>query len=471
MKIIKNYLYNAGYQILAILLPLITTPYVSRVLGPQGVGDNAFTNSLVQYFVLLASIGIALYGNREIAYVRESSKNISKIFWEIQIVKTVATLLSLGMYIIFIYSYGRYTTYLWLQAINIVSVAFDISWLYMGIEDFKRTVIRNTLVKIISLILIFVFVNNSTDVGVYILILGLSTLFGNLTLWMRLKKVLVYIPLSTLKPLKHVLPTITLFMPQIATQVYLILNKTMLGMMVGTVASGYYNYSDNLVKMLLALATAMSTVMLPRISNEFSKGNLDKVCSLLYISFDYVSFISIPMAFGLAGIANNLIPIFYGKGYSPVISIMMIESIVIVLIGWSGTLGTQFLLPIKKVKAYTTSVMLGAVTNIIINFPLINIYGLKGAMIATVISEFVVTFYQIWYVKRIVEIKKLFKNTIKYFLSGIVMFFCVETCTYILHTGLVALFIQIVLGIVVYCTLILLLKPTIMLELKKIIKK
>ena len=150
MKIIKNYLYNAGYQLLAIIVPFITMPYVSRVLRPIGVGDSSYTNSIIQYFVLIASVGVGYYGNREIAYLRENKYEMSKAFWEIQIVKTVTTVISYILFVLFLSWYNQYNIYLWAQSLNIVAVAFDISWLYMGVENFKPTVVRNTIFKILS---------------------------------------------------------------------------------------------------------------------------------------------------------------------------------------------------------------------------------------------------------------------------------------------------------------------------------
>lgn len=455
MKVIKNYLYNASYQLLALLLPLITTPYVSRVLGPNGVGVNAYTNSIAQYFILIANLGIALYGNREIAYVRKNKEKLTQVFWEIQLLKIVTTLFSLLLFLFFLFVYSEYHVYLILQSINIFAVVFDISWLYMGIEDFKKTVLRNTLIKVVSIFLIFIFVKDKSDVGMYIFILAISTLVGNLTLWPFLRETLTSsVQISSLNPFRHLLPTLALFIPQIATQIYLVLNKTMLGIFQGPKFSGYYNYSDSLVKMVLALATALGTVMLPHIANAYSNKEFKKVNNLLYKSFDYVTAISVPMAFGLAGVAHTLVPLFYGKGYYPVGTAMTIEAVVIIMISWSGTIGTQFLLPINRIKAYTTSVLLGAFTNIILNLPFIYFWGLNGAMLSTVISEAAVTAYQVIYVKRIVSLNSLFRYTSKYIVAGIVMFLPIFWISLYLPATLLTLILEVLIGIVIYASFI-----------------
>ncbi|ASR40888.1 hypothetical protein BEN83_05040 [Ligilactobacillus agilis] len=225
MKLIRNYLYNAGYQMLALIIPFITAPYISRTLKPHGVGIYADTNAWIQWFVLLASVGIALYGNREIAYVRDDKEKLSRTFWEIQVVKMIMTVISYIVLCFFLNVYTQYKNYMWIQSLNILAVAFDISWFYMGIEDFKRTVIRNTLVKLMSLALILLFVKSPNDIGVYIFLTTLSVTLGNFTLWPRLRILLVRVGLNTLRPLKHLKTSLALFVPQIATQVYLILGR------------------------------------------------------------------------------------------------------------------------------------------------------------------------------------------------------------------------------------------------------
>ena len=470
MKVVRNYLYNAGYQILALIIPLITAPYISRTLKPHGVGIYADTNAWIQWFVLIASIGIALYGNREIAYVRDDKEKMSRTFWEIQIVKLVMTLVAYIALAIFLQIYTKYTWYIWVQSINILAATLDISWLYMGLEDFKRTVIRNTGVKILSLVLILTFVKTPNDVALYIFLTGFSILLGNLTLWPRLRIILMRVKLSSLRPLRHLKPSLALFVPQIATQIYLILNKNMLGIIVNSTAVGYYNNSDSLVKMVLALVTATGTVMLPHVASEFAKGNKEAINEMLYSSFDFVSFLSVAMAFGLAAVGLHGVPYFYGEGFAPVGPAIMIESAVIIIIGWSNAIGIQYLLPTDRVKEFSTSVIIGAVVNFILNFPLMELWGLKGAMISTVLSEAMVTGYQFWTIRNDIEYKRLFTNIWKYLLSGLIMFIPVSWLDRNLHTGVFSILLEVVVGILVYLLMILILKPTILTKTKSLLK-
>jgi O-antigen/teichoic acid export membrane protein len=469
MKVIRNYLYNVGYQVLAIIVPLITSAYVARVLRPEGVGANAFTNSVIQYFILFASMGIGYYGNRQIAYVRENQQKMANTFWEIQIVKTIMTLIAFIAFEVFMIFYTKQPEYMWAQSINLVAVAFDISWFYEGIEDFKVTVLKNSFVKIVSMIAIFIFIKGPNDVTLYIAVLAISTLLGNLTLWPNIRRDLPKVNFKSLNPWPHFLPMVELFVPQIAIQVYVQLNRTMLGVMVNETSAGFYQYSDSLVKMTLALVTATGTVMLPHVANAFSQGDMNKVNKMLYKSFDFVSAMAYPMMFGLAAISLTLAPKYYGPGYGPVGQAMFIESIVILMIGWSNVLGVQYLLPIHKQKEFTISVTLGAIVNVILNIPLIKVWGLNGAMIATSIAEFSVTLYQLFIVKRSLSLKDLFHGSWKYFISGLIMFIVVFWMNRNLKDSWLMIGLEVIVGVVIYGILVLILKAPIVYEARDLI--
>lgn len=471
MKVIKNYLYNVGYQVLAIIVPLITAAYVSRVLRPAGVGANAFTNSIIQYFILFADLGISYYGNRQIAYVRENKVKMAKTFWEIQIIEMIMALVAMIAFRIFMIFYTRNPIYMWAQSINLVAVAFDISWFYEGIENFKVTVLKNSIVKIASMIAIFIFIKGPNDVTLYIIILAVSTLLGNLTLWPNMFRDLVKVNIKSLDPWIHFLPMVGLFIPQIAIQVYVQLNKTMLGTMVNETASGYYQYSDNLIKLILTLATAMGTVMLPHVANAFSHGDMNHVNHLLYKSFDFISSLTYPMMFGIAAISLNLAPKYYGPGYEPVGQAMMIESIVILVIGWSNVLGVQYLLPIHKQRQFTMSVTLGAIINVVLNIPFIHLWGLNGAMWSTVISETGVTLYQLFAVRKLLSYRALFNNSWKYLLSGIVMFVPVFWMNRHLADSWLMMGLEVLIGIFIYVIMVLLLRAPIVKEVKELFIK
>lgn len=473
MKVLKNYIYNASYQLLVMIVPLITTPYVNRILGPKGIGINTYTNTIIQYFILFGGFGIALYGNREIAYVRDSPRKLQETFCEIQIVHTIGILISSIIFFIYLITFSHYKLYMLLQFINLLAAAFDISWFFQGIENFKITVLRNTVIKLSCIMLIFILIHNRHQIGIYILIYAISTFLGNMTLWPSIRNYFQFkIKLLHLHPWRHFIPAVGLFIPEVAVQIYQTLNKTILGLIVSVSAAGFYFDSDTLIKMLLALITSLSTVMLPHVSNQFINGKIKEIKKVTYSSFNIVTCISIAFMFGIASISLKFSILFFGKSFSAVGPAMMLESPVIYFASVSTILGGQYLIPTHQVKAYSTSLVLGAITSIISNFAFIPTFHLYGAVISTVLSEIVVLLYQLYLVKttKQLEIRKLFDGTIKYLFSGVIMFvvvFSIDRCT---GCNFIFILLEVSLGVMVYVVLMLLLHTNII-EIIKVIKK
>ncbi|MFC6260623.1 flippase [Levilactobacillus fujinensis] len=462
MNVVRNYMYNAGYQLLTLIVPFITVPYIARVLGPEGVGINSYTNSIMTYFLLLGTLGITVYGNREIAYHRDDFEQRTKTFWEIELLQVVTVVVAYGLFVIFVLFQTTYKGYFLLQSLWIIAGVFDISWLFMGMEDFKKTVLRNSLVKIASLIAIFTLVKSRSDVGIYIMILGAAQVLGNLTLWPYLHTVVGKPKINFAGMISHLKPTIVLFIPQIATQVYLQLNRTMLGQFDSVTAAGYYDFADKLVKMVLAVITATGTVMLPHMAHLAAQGSQRRLNRLLYKSFSFSSLLALPLMFGLAAIANSLVPLYYGPKFSIVSQLIIIEAPVALLIGWSNVIGLQYLMPLKRVKDYTASVTYGALANIVINVPLIMTLGVSGATIATVISEVVVTAYQLFVIRDMVSYRNLFADGWKFLVAAVTMFIPVFWLNMTMSVTAVSLALQVTLGIGIYFGILSILKPDIL---------
>lgn len=471
MRVVRNYLYNASYQVFILLVPLITTPYLARVLGPTGVGINSYTNSIVQYFILLGSVGVNLYGNRQVAFVRDDKSKLTQTFYEIFFMRLVTVVLAFLLFMLFIHFIGRYQKYYFAQSLSIIAAAFDISWFFMGVENFAVTVLRNFVVKIVTLISIFTMVKSYSDLNTYILILSVSLLLGNLTLFPSLKRYISLPRWSSLNLWKHFSPSIMLFIPQVATQVYLVLNKTMLGSMISVKAAGYFDQSDKMVKMVLAVVTATGTVMLPHVANAFARGQHKKTRLLLYKSFAFVTALSAPMLCGLMAVAPTFVPLFFTSKFNSVIPVMMVESPVILVIAWSNAIGTQYLLPTNQTKQYTTSVILGAIVNLFANVPLILIWGAVGASVATVLSETVVTACQLYVIRKQVSYRSLFNDTGKFLISGLIMFMIVLALNHLLAETWLMLIVEVVIGIVTYISMLVVFHVNLLDDVKEILKK
>ena len=405
MKVIKNYLYNVVYQILVLLVPLITVPYVSRVLGPDLVGINSYTNSWMTFFLLIGQMGIALYGNREVAYHRENPIERSQIFFGIELLQVMTIMIALITYLIAVFLFSTtFKEYFLLQSLWIIAAGVDVSWYFMGMENFQRIVFRNMLVKLASVVLIFLLIKGHNDLGKYIALLGLSNLVGNLTLWPYLRDEIKWVPIRTWHPFKHFYPALLLFIPTITTQVYQVVNRLMLGRMSTQNQLGQFQNADQIIKVVLAIATASGQVMLPHIANKFSKGDIKGIRESLYNSFDFITAIAMPMMFGVMAIAEPFAPWFLGSEFNSAGRLMMIEAPIILFIGWSNVTGTQYLMPISRTKEYTISVTIGAVVNVITNFLFIAKWGANGAALATSISEFAVTAVQLVYILSLIHI-------------------------------------------------------------------
>ncbi|KRL26179.1 polysaccharide biosynthesis protein [Limosilactobacillus frumenti DSM 13145] len=472
MKVIKNYLYNAGYQILNMLLPLITVPYIARVLGAHNVGINEYTNSWVTFFYLMGQMGITLYGNREIAYHRDDIFQRSKTFWEIESLQVLTISLSLIAYLTAVLLFSTtFKYYFLMQGLWIIATGVDVSWYFMGLENFKVTVVRNALVKLASVVLIFTFVKSTADLSIYILILGGSQLIGNLTLWPYLRGNITWVPIHQWRPFKHFYPSLLLFIPTITTQVYLVLNRIMLGHMATQADLGNFGQSDKIVKFVLAIVTATGTVMLPHVANQFAKGDVKGVRNSLYASFDFVSSISIPMMFGLMAISHQFAPWFLGSGFQMSGDIMFIESPVIVFIAWSNVTGTQYLMPVNRVKEFTTSVTIGAVSNIVFNIFLISAWGANGAALATVGSEFLVTAAQMVMIRKTISRRKMFRETWKYLVAGMIMFLVVYRINETIQMTISNLILEVAVGVFMYLTMLFVLRASILAKAKQMLNK
>ena len=471
-SITKNYIYNVAYQILITILPLITTPYVSRVLNAEAIGIYSYTISITTYFILFGSLGVALYGQRKIAYYQTDKIKRSKIFWEINILRFVTMTIAMVIYYFIYVRQGEYKIYYEILLIELLANCLDISWFFRGIEEFKKTVVRNTIVKLISVALIFTLVKSVDDLYKYFIIYVLSTAIGNISLWLYLPKYIEKVKINELNILKHLKPTIILFIPQIAVQIYTVLDKTMIGMIVSDKAEvGYYEQSQKIIKLLLSIITSLGTVMLPRMAATFANGDNDKMKEYMKKSFNFVFLLAFPMIIGIDSVASKFVPLFFGNGYEKVTNIIYIISPIILAIGLSNVVGTQYLLPTKRQKEYTISVICGAIINFILNMILIRMFRSLGASIATVIAEFSVTAIQLFAIRKDMNIKKIVNLSKKYLVSTIVMGIVVLLIGFKGNNSWTTIIIQGISGMVTYLVMLIILKDEFLLDnINKILK-
>lgn len=458
-KVKKNYLYNLFYQILLVIVPVVTTPYISRVLGSEKIGIWSFTFSIVTYFTLVGSLGVALYGQREIARYQDDAKKRTEAFWQINIIKWITLSLSLVIYYFTCIQNTDYGFYYAILLIEIASSFFDISWFFRGLENFKTVTIRNTIIKLVSVASVFIFVHQKEDLWIYILIHVLANLLGNLSLWVILPKYLNKTKKITRGAKKHIVPILMMFIPQAAIQVYTVLDKSMLGFLYSDISeNGIYEQSQNIIKIALALVTSLGTVMMPRIANLMSKNDKEEIKVELEKSFHLVWFLAIPICFGIIAVSPNLVPWFLGEDFLRVIPVMQIGSILAISIGLSNVTGTQYLVPTGKENKFTVSIIAGALTNVIGNFILISNLGAVGAIIASVSAETVVFLVQYHYTKKEISPSLMLKNFSKCFIAGLIMLACTYPISIYLHPGIINTGIVVIVGVLVYGISLLIMK-------------
>lgn len=471
-SVAKNYVFNLMYQILTMIIPLITTPYLSRVLGAENIGIYSYTLSITTYFILFGSLGVAMYGQREIAYLQDKPKKRSKTFFEILLMRFITLGISLIVFYLSFCLHGQYKMYYLILILEIIANSLDISWFFQGMEEFKKTVFRNTLVKIISVICIFVFVKESSDLYKYFIIYVFSNFLGNLTLWFYLPKYVEKVSMKNLNIFRHLKPTFFLFLPQIATQIYTVLDKTMIGTIVFNKAEvGYYEQAQKIVKFLMTIATSLGTVMMPRIAYTYAKGDMEKLRYYMNKSFSFILILAFPLTFGIISIASKFVPLFYGPGFEKVTSLLIIISPIIVFIGLSNVVGTQYLLPTKQQSKYTISVIIGAFVNLVMNFILIKNYKSIGASISTVFAELSVTAVQFYLVRNQIKIRDVFKIFYKYFIASLIMCLISFIIGYFINSNIVSILIQFFISVVSYFGLLVLMKDEFVFEVVNLFKK
>lgn len=422
-SITKNYIYNLTYQILAIILPIITAPYLARTLGAAGTGTYSYTISIVTYFILFGSLGIALYGQREIAFVQDDREKRTQNFYSIFVLRCITMTISMIVFYFVFARTGIYSTYYKILLLEMFANIIDISWLYQGLEDFRRTATRNIIVKLLSVISIFIFIKDPDDIWKYLLIYVCTTLFGNIVLWFKLNKYIGKISFKNINLLKHLKSTIALFIPQVAIQIYTVLDKTMIGSILNDMTQvGYYEQSQKIIKILLTVITSLGTVMMPRVAKCFAEEKINEIKVMMYKTFRFVFLLGFPLMFGIISVSKDFVPLFFGAGYEPVVNLINITSIIVIAIGFSNVTGSQFLLATKRQKEFTISVVVGAVINVLLNSILILRYKAIGAAVATVVAECTVTSVQLYFVRKDFNILKILKSSLKYLISAICMF-------------------------------------------------
>lgn len=473
-----NYIFNLISQIVSLLVPLATTPYLARILHEEGTGKISFSNSIITWFILIANLGFVVYGQRLISANRDDEYKKSKCFWEIVFLKTIFSLVSiLLLFFVINFFSDVYKKLIIILGIQIFACIFDITFYFQGVENFRIIAIRTTIIKLLGLVGVFLFVKNENDLWKYCLILSGSSLFANLSMWPSIIKKIKHVSFKELSFKKHIIPSFFLFLPTLAASIYCVFDKTMIGLLSPNADynNGCYEQAYKINSVALILITVISPIFTSRNIYDYSKGDYFSLKEHLSFAINYTWFFSIPMIFGFLVLSDNLSSWFLGPGYDDVPILLKIMSIRFIFTGFTEIFGNQYFIAIGEEKKMVISTSISALVNVILNIFFIRLWGAIGAAISTAITEFINVFILAIYIQKekIISLFKTFLGCWKYLLSGIIMMLLISFINNIWeNNSVVSFFLLMFFGGSVYLIFLLILRDEFVLNImKKIISK
>ena len=421
-KVKANFIYNTAYHIFLIIVPLITTPYVSRRLGAAGIGDYAFAYSIAYYFSLFIKLGLNNYGNRAVAYVRDDKEKLSREFWNIYCFQFLLAIAVTALYLAYCFLFAGNRQISIYLLLFVISAGLDITWFFWGMEEFKITVTRSVIIKILCTAAIFLFVKTEEDTGIYTLILSIGFLGGQIFVWPRLFKYVSFVRPEKAEVIRHIKPNLVLFLPAIAVSLYKIMDKIMLGWMSSKTEVGFYESSEKIIKIPMAIIESLGAVMQPRMSNLVSNhADSGYLRQVLRKSVLVAVFFSTLLGFGIMSIAGEFVPLFYGQGFDKCVTLYMILLPSCMFLSFTNVIKSQYLLPQKKDREYIIALFTGAAVNLTANALLIPGLASVGAAIGTLLAEISVCFVIAWIVHGKIRISEYFLITVPFAISGAAM--------------------------------------------------
>lgn len=471
-----NFIYNLIYNIINIIVPLLTAPYTSRVLGAANIGIYSYTYSIVSSLIMFGALGTATYGQREIAMAGDNVEKRSQLFWEIWILKAVTT----GLIFAFFLPYAvttKYGYYYLLQTPFFVAGIFDISYFFQGMEKFKYIAIRNSLVRIAGIILLFLLVKNQNDLWIYLLIIGVSQMLGNFSMWPYLRGNLCKVKIRARGVVRHFKEVIIYFIPSVTYQIYAVLDKAMLGWLVGSeYENGYYEQAYKIINMAVNVISAYTVVMRSRMSVLFARNAKEEIHRKMLSSYNFIAFLVFPMTLGLAAVAAGVVPWFFGNGYDAVTSLLYIFCPIFIFMGYSRMIGTHILTPSGRQIISNYAQISASVVNVIFNAILIPKFLAAGAAIASVLSEAIVMLVYFIMIHKEINFHEIFSAAWKKIIAAVVMYILLVLLQRRLAISMLNSFFEILVGIIIYGTVLVILKDQFVLKncnliLNRILKK
>ena len=451
----KNAVYNIAYRMFSVLLPLVTAPYLSRAVGPEGVGLYHTAWNISYIFCLAAMLGLNDYGVRAIARVRDDRKGLNQTFsaiWQMQLIVAGAMLiLWLGYVFLIAREEKTIAFHLTLMSVSCL-VSFD--WCLMGLNIFKPIALRNTFVKSVAAVCVFLFVKQKSDLWIYALVWSLATLIGNISCIPGLRGKVRFAPVPLRESMKHLAPCATLFISVLAVSVYRTMDKVMVSAIAGMEQNGYYENAEKIIYCLSGFISAIGTVMMPKISHMQAQGKTEEIRAHIDRSMNLILCMVCAMAFGVASVSDRFAPLFFGERFAYSGVLMAPLGMTLIMIGFANVIRTQWILPQGRDSIFVRSVCAGAVVNLSVNLLLIPKMQSMGAVIGTLMAEMTVPVVQYVILRRELPYRRFAGYTIIYMAIGTAMYLSVRTVGKMLPwKGWAGLALQVIAGILVYFSL------------------
>lgn len=457
-----NFILNTTRMLLGMIFILLTTPYVTRVLGAESLGKVEYINSVITYFLLFTALGIPNYGLREVARYREDKRKLSKIVFELGIILFITTTIGYMTLLLFLYNTKllELKNLVLIMSINLIFTNIGFEWFYQGIENQMYITIRYIIVRFICLILLFFLVKNYNDYLKYGFILVLINSGSNILNFINLRKYISFkeIKFKELEILKHIKPILIIFSASVAVSIYLQLDIVMIGN-IDKSAVALYNVPNKIIRLILTTVTALGVVMLPRISNSYQKNDIENYKKYLNYSLNYILMISLPALCGTLLLSKNIILIMAGEKFLSSIKTMNILAIIIFIVGMAYFLGYQLLYPRGLERYYTYSVITAAIVNFIFNYIMIPKYLQNGAAMGTVIAESIGVIMMLYFSRNMLKKIEFFAiKRLKYFIASLIMGIAVYIITLQNFGNILTVIYSIIVGVIVYFFILFIMK-------------
>ncbi len=450
----KNTLYNMAYRLFSVLLPLVTAPWLSRVVGREGVGLYGYAWAISYTFCLVGMLGLENYGPRAIAQVRDDQPTLNRTFsaiWKMQLLVAGLTLLVWCAYVAFVAGPEKQIA-LHLTLMS-VSCLVNVDWCLMGLDQFKPIALRNTAVKLLAAAAVFAFVKKPEDLWIYAFVWSMSTLIGCVSCFASLRGRVRFVSVPWKEALTHLKPCALLSISVIAVSVYRQMDKVMIGALADMDQTGLYENAEKIILCLAGFISAIGTVMLPKVSHMTAQGRMDDVRKHMDASMDLVMCMVCALGFGLASVAVEFAPLFYGEAFTPSGWLMIPLSMTLLTIGFANVIRTQWVLPQKRDGIFVKSVLTGAAVNVVLNAVLIPPYGAMGAAAATVAAELAVPAVQFIILRKELPYARYMKYVLIYSVIGLGMAAAVRLTALLPIGGWLGLAAQVAAGGIVYVAL------------------